>query len=304
MTVNCDTSIANNIIAYSQERRAKQDAKNSFINQIGNLLVQGINTIPYSTNTESSEVIQNETAVENENANEEVENNKELLKENVIDAIGEEKFNKFSPELQNDILNKFDAYKSILKLSDGESARRITNYVKALESREAQKEMGEYLEEALETEENEGLDNCPIVDTDTDIAEQKVNGSDSEFIQSLINRGEGYVDMYDTNNDEKVDLKEFTDLEAKDSGKPLTAEDKARTEAYFNTISGGDGVIDAKDFASHLAAVARLYDGKDKSSVEDITYKEWFGAQMIGSDDNITHNYNVWRNGYQDAFKQ
>ena len=131
-----------------------------------------------------------------------------------------------------------------------------------------------------------------------------INKKIEEFIQSLIDRGEGYLDMYDTNNDGKVDIKEFTDFEAKDSGQALTTEEKAVTETYFNTISGGDGVIDAKDFASHLAAVARLYDGNTKSTVEDITYKEWFGAQMVGSDESITRNYNVWKNGYSQSFQK
>ena len=306
MSINCDSIVANNI-AYSQKKHAKDACVNAIIYQIGNILAQGANTIDFSPNNEPEVKVeknqQENTEIENKETPEE-ENNKEALKANVIEIISKEKFDKFSSELQEDILNKFSAYKTVLRLNDSECSRRISNYVKALESRETQKQMGEYLEQALQTEANEGLDNCPITDRDVDIAEQKVNGSDEEFIQSLLNRGEGYLDMYDKNNDEKVSFEEFIALEEKDAGIELTNEEKKETEKYFNIIANGDGVIDAKDFASHLTAVARLYDGNTRSSGEEISYKEWFGAQMIGSDENITNNYNIWREGYQKTFEQ
>lgn len=72
---------------------------------------------------------------------------------------------------------------------------------------------------------------------------------------------------------------------------------------YFSTIAG-DNKIDAKEMASHLYAVSRLYDGDTKSTGEDITFKEWYGAQSIGTDANITNNYDFWKNKFGNDFKQ
>ena len=273
-----------------------------------NLLFNSLNMVDWNAgknnvvNEEKSEKnVKSETIVEPEvkkvNSETKVADSEETLKT----VLGENVYNSLSVELKTKVLSKYETLKSVLKLTDEQLGPRLNNYIKALQSHEKELQMGEYLENALKTEENEGLDNCTIKIHDEEILNQKKNGSDEEFIQSLFDRGQGYVDLYDKNSDEKVDLEEFISLEEKDSGQLLTEEEKQETEKYFNRIAGVDKKIDAKEFASHLSAVARMFDTKGKpSSIEDISYKEWFAAQMVGADENITKNYEFYRKNYDE----
>lgn len=287
MGLNCE-SISTTSKLYTQNvKLTKRATENSA--QIGKLL----------TNTDTSlATSQNPTPVEISS---------EEAREAIIVLLGDETYNNLSPELREDVQNKYIALKTIRKMDDSELAPRLTNYIKALQAHQQEVQMGQYFEDAIENDNIASLHNCPITILDTDIADQKVNGSDAEFTQSLVDRGQGYVDLYDANHDDKVNFEEFIALEEADNGRPLTADEIEMTREYFNMLARNDGSIDINEFASHLAATSRLYDtgrAGDPSTPEDITFKEWYGAQMVGTDEFITRNYNIWRNGYQDIFEQ
>ena len=48
----------------------------------------------------------------------------------------------------------------------------------------------------------------------------------------------------------------------------------------------------------------KFYADALKSTGEDITFKEWYGAQLVGTDDNVTNNYNFWREKFVGHFNQ
>jgi hypothetical protein len=209
------------------------------------------------------------------------------------------KYDELSEDVQDDLLNKYTNIKSYSKdnnidITDGELTRRLTNYVKALNAHSIELQMGEYYAQSLEKDggKEEAWENCDLKIVDEDIAAQKGNGLTPEYIDSIVQRGEGDVELYDKNCDGSVDFDEFKNFEEKDSGQTLADEEIDATKQYFNRLDkNNDGKLDANEMATHLFATSRLFDCSS-NTVEDITYKEWFGSQMLGEDSNIDNNYN------------
>lgn len=229
-------------------------------------------------------------------------------------------FDSLSDDIKKDVLKKYNNYTSVLHLDDDVKSTRITNYVKALLAHQTEEDMAatyayarQKVEESVDADIASGAvaqDNrnaevekrlaallqnvdskLPVI-KDSDIAKQKVSGTDEQYMQSLVNRGEGYVDMYDTDNNGTISFEEFKALEEQDNGAALTPEDSAAAQEYFNRLDKNkDGSLDKNEMASHLYATSRLYDGSG-NSVEDITFKEWYGAQLLGQDQYIDRNYN------------
>ncbi|MBQ7763925.1 EF-hand domain-containing protein [bacterium] len=292
--------------------------------------------------------------------------------ENAVKSlIGETAFDNLNDNFKTEVLKKYStitdyAQNNNIEISDAEMARRLNNYITALKAHEQELRMGEYQLNLLSTEENEGqagLDNCPEIILDEGIKTGKA-GSDKEYYQAFLDRGEGYVQLYDTNGDGVVTQEEFLSLEEQDGGaveeteeskeafkliagddEKITLEEylsnlksqlgrdlkedeisrntnefniiagtdnemtyeeymsseKAIAENYFNIIAG-DKEITAEEMGTHLAAVSRLYDGDEKTTGEDITFKEWYGAQLVGIDDNVTNTYNTWREKFVGYF--
>lgn len=112
---------------------------------------------------------------------------------------------------------------------------------------------------------------------------------DAAYLQGIINRGQGYVDMYDADGNGTIELNEFIALEEKDNRAPLSAEQRAATEEIFNMIDKDNssvadkGHLSAKEMATYLFAISRLhdYDNNDGTNTAgDITFKEWHDAQQ------------------------
>ena len=241
-------------------------------------------------------------------------------------------FDSLSDDIKKDVLKKYNTYTSVLHLEGDVKSTRITNYVKALQAHQTEEDMAatyayarQKVEESVDADIASGAvaqDNrnaevekrlaallqnvdskLPVI-KDSDIAKQKVSGTDEQYMQSLVNRGEGYVDMYDTDNNGTISFEEFKALEEKDNGAALTPEDSAAAQEYFNRLDKNkDGSLDKNEMASHLYAASRLYDGSG-NSVEDITFKEWYGAQLLGQDQYIDRNYNYASDQLYGALKK
>ena len=370
MCNKCGTNYSTNIYL-RQEKKANQlmwqSIGVSLLNNGIGLLLNGLGNINNSYDNT------NVTKTENDDLKEE-EQTKEEISKKVIDILGEGYFNGLPEDMKEDILKKYStittyAKNNNIEISDAEMARRLNNYITALKAHEQELRMGEYQLNLLSTEENEGqagLDNCPEIILDEGIKTGKA-GSDKEYYQAFLDRGEGYVQLYDTNGDGVITQEEFLSLEEQDGGaveeteeskeafkliagddEKITLEEylsnfksqlgrdleedetsrktnefniiagtdnemtyeeymsseKAIAENYFNIIAGEDKKITAEEMGTHLAAVSRLYDGDVKSTGEDITFKEWYGAQLVGIDDNVTNNYNFWREKFIGHFNQ
>lgn len=261
------------------------------------------------------------------NRTEEVEEKKPLdpakMQEEVEDILGKEEFSKLPKDMQKDILTKYDAFKNVLNLDGDKLSARVKTYVEALQSHKIELEMGEYNGELFEnalkevaanpesptTEELEkakelALKNkreCSIKIENSNIEEQRKTGTDEEYFGALKDRGQGYVDMYDKNNDEAIDFNEFKALEEKDSGSTLSEEEKALTQEFFNKIDKDkNGKLDANEMASHLYAVSRMHDtGQGPNTVSDITFQEWIDSQQILDDSQVEERY---RNIYNQLY--
>ena len=259
--------------------------------------------------TNSTKTVEDKKTEDSANVQKEVEN-----------ILGKEDFNKLPKDMQDDILNKFTAYKNVLNLEGEALSDRVKNYVKALQAHETEVEMGDFNKELFENALKEVAKNpeeptaeeiqqaqalvrknkqeCDIKIEDANIEEQRKNGTDEEYFGAMKDRGVGYVDMYDKNNDEAIDFNEFKALEEKDLGSTLNEEEKALTQEIFNKIDKDkNGKLDANEMASHLYAVSRMHDtGQGPNTVSDITFQEWVDSQQILEDKDVADRYNVLYN--------
>lgn len=241
----------------------------------------------------------------------------------IEDILGKEEFGKLPDDMQKDILTKYDAFKNVLKLEGDNLSARVKTYVEALQAHKIELEMGEYsgklFENALKevaanpesptTEELEkakelAIKNkreCSIKIENSNIEEQRKTGTDEEYYGALKDRGQGYVDMYDKNNDEVIEFNEFKALEEKDSGRTLSENEVAKTQEFFNKIDKDkNGKLDANEMASHLYAVSRMHDtGQGPNTVSDITFQEWIDSQQILDDSQVEERY---RNIYNQLY--
>lgn len=192
-------------------------------------------------------------------------------------------------EFLDDLVSKYDLYKSCHDWEEDKIADRLNLYLKALEAHKTELKYGEIAQMNDKEKADQEMAEYNIVDEDIKGAMEKKNQDGTvnitdEYLNALTNRGVGYLDLYDTNGDEKISFDEFCALEAKDSGvSELGADEKAASQKYFNMMDkNNDNKLDANEMASHLFAVSRLYDGETnqpKNSADDIRFMEWYGAQ-------------------------
>lgn len=214
-------------------------------------------------------------------------------------------FSKLPENRQKDLIKKYSAIKATNPdITETQLQKRLNNYLKALNAHDIELQMGqEILDNGLEN----ALNNSTLKIVDEDIANAN-DQSSPEFLETLLNRGAGYVELYDTNGDEKISLTEFITLEENNLGQKLTDEEIEATKTKFNRIDkDGSGDIDSIEMASHLYAISRITDGNGSNSTSDITFKEWsFAATEVGSPDDITkenqnESYTYRYNGHSDA---
>ncbi len=242
----------------------------------------------------------------------------EEKKNKVVDLIKTKRkdFNA-EPEIMKDLVSKYDLYKSCHDWDEDKIADRLNLYLKALEAHKTELKYGEIAQMDDKEKAVQEMAKYNIVDEDIQGAMKNkkpdgtVNVTDG-YLNALKNRGVGYLDLYDTNGDEKISFDEFCALEAKDSGiTVLGAEEKAISQEYFNMMDkSGDGNLDANEMASHLFAVSRLYDGEDgqpKNSADDIRFMEWYGAQTLdlsNKSNGLTETFLGWRNALYDELNK
>jgi hypothetical protein len=294
---NMSSTVAQNIAASAlgicQELSAAQYGNQANWNNQNSTIWDGqINNADASETTQSEEVTQQEDA-EPEKTKAELEASvKQLLTNTNIN------YDELSEDVQENLLKKYETITTYSKnnninMSDTELTRRLTNYVKALNAHSVELQMSEVYTQSLEKDggAEEAWENCTLKIEDEDIAAQKNKGATSDYIDSIVQRGEGYVDMYDSNGDGSVDFNEFKTFEEKDSGQTLADDEIEATKQYFNRLDkNNDGKLDSNEMATHLFATSRLFDGSS-NTVEDITYKEWVGSQKLGKDADIDKNY-------------
>ena len=96
---------------------------------------------------------------------------------------------------------------------------------------------------------------------------------------------------YDADNDNKVSFDEFS---AKEKGKGLEEIDDANLQLCFDYLDvNSDKFLDEQEIASYYYAMSRFSDEGDEITTEDITYREWMGAQealdLVG-EENLNDN--------------
>lgn len=216
-------------------------------------------------------------------------------------------FDKLPKEFQTNLIKKYENIKEIYpNITDEKISERLNNYTKALKSHATELEMGEAFAAGFENGNIvEVLTSSDLKIVDEDIENAK-DPSKDDFFTTRINRGAGYVELYDTNGDEAVDFNEFKALEEHDSGQTLTQEEIDATKVVFDRIDkNGNGKIDATEMASHLYAVSRITDEGREGNSAEITFKEWaFSQTEVGSNDNYTVRYNGRYDEFYNAVKQ
>lgn len=157
---------------------------------------------------------------------------------------------------------------------------------------------GEEIENLVKAELGEG--NNRIVDNDRDIElaiqarieRNRDNASTYNYIQSLKDRGQGYIDMYDSiQKDGKISEDEFLAFERADAERAGVPFDEDVTKKLFNLIDrSGNGTIEVKEMTAYTYALSRIKDfqiNNDGTYTElgntanDVTYEEWSCAQDI-----------------------
>lgn len=218
------------------------------------------------------------------------------IEKNVKDLLGESFFNDLSDEFKANVLKKYETIKAYSEnnnknISDVELTQRLKNYINALNANAKEQKMGEYFINGGDAFSYNGE---TIVDQN--IKQQKATGTDEEYFRSILDRGNGTVQLYDTDGDNQVSLKEFIAGEAADwkklTGENLTSEMQEATKQYFNKLDRDDkkGYLNSIELATHEYARATLGD-TDKNSNEELTFKEWYLGSVVGSNDAITKRY-------------
>lgn len=261
-----------------------------FVNSSGNN-TQAPTTNNKPTAPKDSKPVENNKTVEDPKAQE----------EKVKTLLGETTFNALSDEVKDEVLKKYSTIKEFsannnTEVSDAEMSRRLNNYINALKAHERELKMGEYLVNGGLADEYTGES---IIDEN--VRQQKATGSDEEYFQSLLDRGDGSVQLYDTNGDNVVSEQEFLAKEAADwkklTGEDVTDEMTTASKEYFKLIDkDSNGTLDSAEFGTHEYARATLGD-TDKNTNEELTFKEWYLASAeVGNNENITKRYDYASN--------
>lgn len=230
------------------------------------------------------------------------------IEKNVKNLLGESFFNNLSDDYKKNVLKKYETIKTFSlnnnkKISDTELARRLTNYINALEANAKEQKMGEYVINGGDAFSYNG---DSIVDQN--IKQQKATGTDEEYFRSILDRGNGTVQLYDTDGDNRVSLNEFIEGEAADwknlTGEELTQEMRAETEKYFNKMDRDNerGFLNSIELGCHEYARATLGDTNANSN-EELTFTEWYLGSTVGTNVEITARYDYASNQIYNVLK-
>lgn len=237
---------------------------------------------------------------------------KELLKE-VFPKIEES-------EHFEELVNKYVLYKEVHKdWDDKKITDRLIMYYKALLSHDKQKLYGECLERVTKeylrykpadyvlTPKDEqcikarcirelkakGIEDVDAIIT-AEISAKRTNGGNetASYFLSQFARGEGYIELYDTNGDQKISQEEFIALEKKDNGGSLDEAELGATISTFNQIDiNNDGSIDKNEMGAYLYAMSTINDKKDEQHPEQsedtsdaISFDEYYDATTSKSE--------------------
>jgi len=220
---------------------------------------------------------------------------------NVKNLLGADKFNNLSAEIKADVLKKYETIKAYsqqnnIEISDTELSRRLNSYIKALNAKAKEVEMARHFEAGG------AIENFNDSIVDEDIRELKDPSKDiNQYIQALLNRGTGSVQLFDENGDNRVTEKEYLQGQAKEYkklyGEKLSSKMEEATKKTFNklnrdktTDSSGNQFLSEAEFATHEFAKATLGD-TDKNTTEELTIRESLLSSMILDKPGIEEKY-------------
>lgn len=163
---------------------------------------------------------------------------------------------------------------------------RIVNYVKALQTHNTEIQFAHLYETNAETSD------LKIEITGVKEAVASFDGKTQEsFNQAMQKQNDAFhqtateqIELYDTDNDGKVSVRELIEQSIKDEekrlGRALTAEEKTIVQQEaVNRVAlldqNQDNDIDQNEMAAFVWATAKVNDTETSKSANDITYNEW-----------------------------
>lgn len=287
---------------------AMKSAQNQYIAQFIGSGISNLTSIFLYRDTVSSSTTKTEdtepkveTSAPKEEAKDVVESDDDI-KKNIIEYLKDTGI-ETDDSMMTDLLKKYKAIKAANPDIEADNlASRLSNYAKALQARKIELKMSaealdladKRLNDEISQEEyQQALKSSDLKIVDNEIADTKNDPSSSEFKTALVNRGSGYVDLCDTDGDQKVSFDEFIAFAQQESTTQLSEVEIELSRNVFNLIDKDNNQsIDVNEMASHLYAISRLHDEDGKpSTTEDLTLAEWNDAQQIGINEDYTNLY-------------
>ena len=296
MCNKCGTNYSTNI--YLRQEKANQlmwqSIGVSLLNNGIGLLLNGLGNINNSYDNT------NVTKTENDDLKEEDQTKEEISKK-VIDILGEDYFNGLPEDMKEDILKKYStittyAKNNNIEISDAEMARRLNNYITALKAHKQELEFGKHLINNGADAEFTG-ESIVYDDIATEKEKPPSEENDNAYYATLLNRGIGTVQLYDTNGDNQVSRKEFLEKEKADwknlTGEDITPDMEKATTALFNRINMDNETEFLSNAELGAFEYARATTGDvSTNSNQELTYEEWYlSSSGIGVSDKITSDF-------------
>ena len=285
-----------------QENQAIATMCFSMFPSLFNVLEQ---VIPTSKNEEEVEVNTRTRRTEEDESEEVVVaeddsvQDKQTAETTVKNLLGEDKFNSLDDERKADILKKYStittyATNNGIAISDAEMTRRLNAYIKALEAHEQELKFGEHF---IKNGDKADFSGNSIVYEEIATEKSKEKGNDEDYYKTILNRGIGTVQLYDTNGDNQVSREEFLAKEKADwkklTGEDITSKMEDATTALFNRINKDNDTEYLSNAELGAFEYARATTGDvSTNSNQELTYEEWLLSSLgINAGGQITTDF-------------
>ncbi len=219
---------------------------------------------------EETVVASEEQAVSTEEEKTSVQSNEEIVRSILTDA---------NLDCDNsDFINILSKYENMVSYAQNNSAEvndekikeRIVNYAKGLQYHKA--EAGFALNNSGE----------PII---VEGVKEAVENNDMEAFKAAFHqKAKEYIELYDNNNDGKINPDELIAMEEKELGRALTQEEKSIVqEEVVNRLAilnqDKDSALDENEISAYMWAMSKINDGRSGKTAQDITFEEWNVSQ-------------------------
>ena len=154
---------------------------------------------------------------------------------------------------------------------------RILNYAKGVAAHKLEAQFAEQYQNDVESSD--------LKFVNSDVEQAIADGDMDAFKAAFHQSAREYVELYDSaEGDGAIDVNELVEMEEKELGRALTAEEKELVNSLaINRMAVLDinenNKIDESEVAAYLWAMSRINDENGKSTGADITYSEWVTAQ-------------------------